>query len=86
MGEVESRPEERTLDRIRWRARRGMLENDILLTRFLEAELTKLSQDDLQLLDEFLRLNDNDLLDRLMGRTQCLEARHQLLLERIRSA
>jgi antitoxin CptB len=58
----------RTLDRIRWRARRGLLENDLLLKPFLETRLEALSQDELKTLDALLQLGDNDLLDIFMGR------------------
>ncbi len=61
----------RSYDRIRWRARRGLLENDILLARFFELELMALSADELQQLDALLQLGDNELLDILMGRKLC---------------
>ena len=77
---------DRSLERIRWRARRGLLENDILLGRFLDAELTKLSQDELKLLDELLRMQDNDLLDVLMGRIAVANPQLTPLVERIRAA
>ena len=77
---------DRSLERIRWRARRGLLENDILLGRFLDAELTKLSQDELKLLDELLRMQDNDLLDVLMGRIAVANPQLAPLVERIRAA
>jgi antitoxin CptB len=76
----------RRADRLRWHARRGLLENDILLTRFLDRELAAMQDDEMQLLDELLRLDDNDLLDLLMGRTECKDARIQPLVERIRQA
>ena len=77
---------DRSLERIRWRARRGLLENDILLGRFLDAELTKLSQGELRLLDELLRMQDNDLLDVLMGRMAVANEQLAPLVERIRAA
>jgi antitoxin CptB len=42
--------------RLRWRARRGLLENDLILTRFLDAHEADLS--------------DNPLMDLLLGRTE----------------
>jgi len=56
--------------RLRWRARRGLLENDLIITRFLdqyEAELTDLDVAALTLLFE---MSDNDLLDVLLGRQE----------------
>jgi len=78
--------DERIYDRIRWRARRGLLENDILLTRFFKTDLMQLSPEELSLLDELLRLEDNDLLDLLMGRKVTEHARLAPLIERIRAA
>ena len=75
----------RRLDRIRWRARRGLLENDILLGRFLDAELEQLRDDDLKNLETLLTWEDNDLLDVLMGRTACPDANLTALVERIRA-
>ena len=73
----------RFYDRIRWRARRGLLENDILLTRFLESELMRLSANELQQLDRLLQLGDNELLEILMGRKSCEDAILQPIATRI---
>ena len=73
-------------DRIRWRARRGLLENDILLSRFFSAELMQLSDQELKVLEELLRLDDNDLLDLLMGRKRCVDKKLAPMVERIRAA
>ena len=77
--------DDRILDRIKWRARRGLLENDILLSRFLKSELTRLSKDELHTLEQLLRMEDNDLLDMLMGRQASSEANVAALIARIRS-
>ncbi len=76
----------RVYDRLRWRARRGLLENDILLSRFFKTELLKLSEQELQALDELLQRDDNDLLDLLMGRRTSEDARLAPLIARIRAA
>ena len=78
--------DDRILDRIKWRARRGLLENDILLSRFLTSELSGLSKEELNTLEQMLRMEDNDLLDLLMGRQVSSEARVAALIARIRSA
>jgi antitoxin CptB len=56
------------LQRLRWRCRRGMLENDLLLTRFLDARGAALTDAELRALDALLDLPDNDLWDLLAGR------------------
>jgi antitoxin CptB len=54
--------------RLRWRARRGLLENDLVLVRFFDRYEARLSDDDVQGLDELLDLSDNDLMDLIFCR------------------
>jgi len=58
------------LNRLRWRCRRGMLENDLILARFLEARGAGLSEEDVAALDRLLDLADNELWDLLAGRAE----------------
>jgi antitoxin CptB len=58
------------LRRLRWRARRGLLENDLLLGRFLERQGEALEAADVEALSRLLDLPDNELLDLLLGRGQ----------------
>jgi antitoxin CptB len=85
LGSVE-KADGRVLERLRWRSRRGMLELDLILARFLQAKLETLSQEEIGILDEVLRLSDNDLLDLLMGRAQCLDQRIKPMIDMIRAA
>ncbi len=62
----QSLPEQRR--RLRWRSRRGLLENDLLLTRFLDRFEPRLTDAQVQGYDELLDLTDNDLLDILLDR------------------
>ncbi len=78
--------DDRRLDRLRWKARRGLLENDLLLSKFLSAQLTSLSEAELDTLDQLLQLGDNDLLDRLMGRKSCEAAAMADLVKKILDA
>jgi antitoxin CptB len=57
----------RALSKLRWRCRRGLLENDLLLERFFagDAAITQTEANGLTLLME---LGDNDLLDLFLGR------------------
>lgn len=76
--------------RLRWRARRGLLENDLIITRFLDANEAQLSNADVDGLAKLLALGDNDLLDILLSRKEpegsldCPEVRD--VLTRIRAA
>lgn len=54
--------------RLRWRARRGLLENDLLITRFLDRHEDRLSDEDIAAFDRLLDLSDNELLDLLLER------------------
>jgi antitoxin CptB len=56
--------------RLRWRARRGLLENDLILTRFLNAHEQELTDDEVDALTRLLDLADNPLLDLLLGRNE----------------
>ena len=56
--------------RLRWRARRGLLENDLLITRFLERHEATLTDPEVAGLDELLDLTDNALLDLILARAE----------------
>jgi antitoxin CptB len=56
--------------RLRWRARRGLLENDLILTRFLDAREEQLTDDEVDALSQLLDQSDNALMDLIMGRSE----------------
>ncbi|MVW71833.1 succinate dehydrogenase assembly factor 2 [Bordetella sp. 15P40C-2] len=56
--------------RLRWRARRGLLENDLIITRYLDAYETQLTDEDVVALTQLFELGDNDLLDLLLARKE----------------
>jgi antitoxin CptB len=58
------------LNRIRWSARRGLLENDIVLERYFTAHSASMTEDDVVGLSALLTLSDNDLLDLVMVRKE----------------
>jgi antitoxin CptB len=74
------------LNRLRWRCRRGMLENDLILARFLEARGAELCPADEAALDRLLDLADNDLWDLLSGRTEAADLALRPLLQSLREA
>jgi antitoxin CptB len=74
------------LRRLRWRCRRGMLENDLVLTRFLDRRAGSLDRATLERLSELLELGDNELWDLLCGRSDCPDARLVPTLEELREA
>jgi antitoxin CptB len=74
------------LNRIRWRSRRGMLENDLVLTRFLDGKGALMTEAEVAMLDRLLELSDNDLWDLIAGRQEPLDATVVPLLEQLRAA
>ncbi len=76
--------------RLRWRSRRGLLENDLILTRFLDAHENTLSDEEVDALTRLLALSDNDLMAMLLGQKEPdegLDLPHvKALLARLREA
>ncbi|HMV11661.1 MAG TPA: succinate dehydrogenase assembly factor 2 [Nitrosomonas sp.] len=50
------------IERIRWRCRRGLLELDLLLQRFLNKYDSQLNEQQIDQFESLLSLSDNDLL------------------------
>jgi antitoxin CptB len=73
------------LNRLRWRCRRGMLENDLILTRFLDARGDAITEQEVASLDILLDMSDNELWDLLSGREEPADAAVALLLERLKA-
>jgi antitoxin CptB len=62
--------DERGLSKLRWRCRRGLLENDLLIERFFDQYASSLSVRQADALGELMDLADNDLLDLLLRRRE----------------
>jgi antitoxin CptB len=75
----------RELDRLRWRCRRGMLENDLILERFLDARGAAISAPELARLERLLALGDNELWDLLSGRQEPEDAAMVPLVQALRA-
>ncbi len=72
--------------RIRFQTRRGLLELDILLGRFMDKEFQHLSDDELTVFVEILDLPDQEFLA-LVNEKEQTDKQHFLpLLEKIRKA
>ena len=78
--------DDRRFARLRWRCRRGMLENDLILTRFLDARGEAISEDEVAALDRLLDLTDNELWDLLSGRAEPADASVRPLVDSLRAA
>ncbi|TWO69356.1 succinate dehydrogenase assembly factor 2 [Caenimonas sedimenti] len=89
--EDEALLDERSLSKLRWRCRRGLLENDLLIERFFETHAASLTVGQARGLGELMDLADNDLLDLLLRRKDleadaALETRKVLELLRLPQA
>jgi succinate dehydrogenase flavin-adding protein (antitoxin of CptAB toxin-antitoxin module) len=56
------------IDRVRWHCRRGLLELDVVLTRFLDRHFEKLSPQQRVAFNRLLDYPDNDLWDFVTGK------------------
>ena len=55
--------DQRSLSKLKWRCRRGLLENDIFIKRFFERFESSLTLQQGRSLSALMELGDNDLLD-----------------------
>ena len=62
------------LYRLKSDARRGLLENDLILQRFFDRYGAQLNAEDGKVLTQLLALEDNDLMDLLIGRKESVAA------------
>jgi len=62
--------DQRALSKLRWRCRRGLLENDLFIERFFARYEDCLSVRQAAALNELMDLSDNDLMDLLMRRRE----------------
>ena len=56
------------LSKLRWRCRRGLLENDLFIARFFERHAHHLTVGQAQAMYVLMDLSDNDLMDVLLKR------------------
>jgi len=60
----------RALSKLKWRCRRGLLENDLFVERFFARHEASLTEGQAQGLRVLMDLSDNDLLDLLLARKE----------------
>jgi len=81
---------DKVLERIRWRSRRGLLELDIVLGRFVEGHYARLDEAEKSAFEVLLDMPDNSLWDMIVGRAERVvqeaeQGEQQALLEKIRA-
>ena len=60
----------RELSKLKWRCRRGLLENDLFVERFFARHEATITQEQARGLQALMDLSDNDLLDLLLARKE----------------
>jgi antitoxin CptB len=72
--------------RLKWKCRRGLLELDLVLERFLQQKAAGLDTNELHLLNELLDYPDNDLWDIVNGRSEDYPPRHRAVVDALRAS
>jgi antitoxin CptB len=78
------RIDERALSKLKWRCRRGLLENDLSIERFFRQYEATLTVRQSQGLGALMDLSDNDLLDLHLARKPLAEVAPELDREDVR--
>ncbi len=78
--------DDRSLERLRWRSRRGLLELDLVFDRFWAGPGSRMNDEEAAQLEALLQLADNDLLDLVMGRAEAPEAWLRDVVDLLRAA
>ena len=73
--------DERSLSKLKWRCRRGLLENDLFIERFFKCYENTLTVKQAQGLTALMSLSDSDLLDLHLGRKTMAQVDAELVRE-----
>jgi antitoxin CptB len=74
------------IERVRWRCRRGLLELDIVLERFVETRYEGLDESQRAAFDALLDMPDTILWDMIAGRTPPLQREQNAVIGMINAA
>lgn len=75
---------ERELSKLKWRCRRGLLENDLFIERFFQRFEKSLTMAQGRALTDLMDLSDNDLLDVHLARKTLAQVQADLDREDVR--
>jgi antitoxin CptB len=75
--------DERVLSKLKWRCRRGLLENDIFIERFFKRFESTLTVKQTQGLNLLMDLSDSDLLDLHLGRKTLAQVDQNLVQDEV---
>ena len=74
------------IERIRWRCRRGLLELDLLLQRFLDRYDSQLNEQQIELFESLLSLSDKDLLAIICSNPETVDKRLKPVIQLIQQS
>jgi antitoxin CptB len=77
--------ESRSLERLKWRSRRGLLELDLVFERYW-ARGNDPAPEEAAALERLLAMADNDLLDLVMGRAETNDPGVRAVVAKLRAA
>jgi antitoxin CptB len=75
-----------SLERVRWRCRRGLLELDIVLGRFVIQRYPVMNNEQRVVFDELLDMPDTELWDVITGKKEPVHAHQRVVLEWLKQA
>jgi antitoxin CptB len=75
-----------SLERVRWRCRRGLLELDIVLGRFVLQQYAAMNNQQRVIFDELLDMPDTELWDVITGKREPTHAHQCEVLEWLKEA
>ena len=78
--------DDRAIERLKWKSRRGLLELDIVFDRFWKGAGARMNAGEAAALERLLALPDNDLLDLVMRRAETADAGIRGMVEQLRAA
>ncbi|WP_313296554.1 succinate dehydrogenase assembly factor 2 [Diaphorobacter sp.] len=70
MAQEDTLLDEREISVLRWRCRRGLVENDLFIERFFATHASRLTASQARGISALMDLSDNDLLDLLLRRKE----------------
>ncbi len=76
--------DERALSKLKWRCRRGLLENDLFIERFFQHHEATLTVRQAAGLSALMELSDNDLLDLNLGRKPLVQVAPEMDRDEVR--
>jgi len=72
-------------EKVKWRSRRGLLELDLFFTRFIQNDMERLSESELENLLDLLTCDDHELWAMVNGKEACEVERWKKMVALLKS-